>query len=82
MRLSYAIRGALTALTVAALATAAHVEADAAAVSIGGGRFGAAAGAGDGVEIDIVHHDAIIMILEVHFDRIANLTRMNGPGTF
>ena len=36
------------------------------------GRLGAAAGAGDRVEVDIVHHDAVVMVLEMHFDGVAD----------
>src|SRR5262249_55009253 len=36
------------------------------------GRLGAAARAGDGMEIDVVHHDAVVMIFELYFDRISN----------
>ena len=36
------------------------------------GRLGAAAGAGDRVEVDVVHHDAVVMVLEMHFDGVAD----------
>src|SRR5215831_11642983 len=44
------------------------------------GRFGAAARAGDGMEIDVVHHDAVVMIFEAHFDGIANPNADKWPG--
>ena len=38
----------------------------------GNGRRGATAGSGNGVEIDVVRHCAVMGILHRHFDRVAN----------
>ena len=36
------------------------------------GRLGAAARAGHGVEVDIVHHHAVVVVLQPHLDGVAD----------
>src|SRR5262245_8994886 len=36
------------------------------------GRLGTAAGAGHGVKVDVVHHDAVVMIFQADFHGVAD----------
>ena len=44
------------------------------------GRLGTAAGTSHGVEVDVVHQDAVVMVFQTHFDRIADAHANERPG--